>query len=75
MINVHFITEKKYGSRTFWEREVKLCDIDEYLFPIFPCKVVIPMVILLDGNSEIGAHVWSNNSCFVFLRHLLSYQL
>ena len=28
------------------------------------------MVLILDGNSEIGAHVWSNACSLIRLRHL-----
>ena len=27
------------------------------------------MVLILDGNSEIGAHVWSNFCYFICVRH------
>ena len=30
-----------------------------------------PMELILDGNSEIGAHVRSNLCYLIFLRHLL----
>ena len=29
------------------------------------------MVLILDGNSEIGAHVWSNLCYLICLRHLI----
>ena len=29
------------------------------------------MVLMLDGNSEIGAHVWSNLDKLIFLQNLI----
>ena len=59
-----------YLSIFLAEIKIQLFHRNHKLFAGNPWRAVfLPMVLILDGNSEKGAHVISNLSYFTCLRH------
>ena len=76
---VHFyqVSCYKKDGKDFWDIQYMRmkfgCEVEQLIFRVLPQKstTMQTMALILDGESEISAHVWSNLCYQIYLRRLI----